>query len=414
MKHIARALRHRNFRLFFAGQTVSVIGTWMQQVAMSWLVFRLTGSPFLLGLTAFSGQIPVLLFAPLAGTWSDRFDRRRLLLLTQTAAMLQAFALAGLVYSGAVAVWHIVAMAAVLGVINAVDVPVRQSFVVRMVDSRHDLPNAIALNSFIMNLSRFLGPSLAGVLIGLLGEAACFLVNGFSYVAVVAALLAMKIKPEPERGENTGGVAEGLRYAFGFPPIRALLMLVALVSFAATPYVALMPIYASHVFHGDARTLGTLLGYAGLGAIAGTLFLASRRTVRGLGTIIAYASSCAGVALMAFAFSTAYRLSLLLLVLIGFGVIVTAASSNMIVQTVVEDRVRGRVMALYAMSFLGMAPLGSLAAGVLASYIGAPPTLFLGGAACLAGGLIFARALPDLRRHIRPIYVKLGIIPSVE
>ncbi len=413
MKLTLRAFRHRNFRLFFSGQSLSLVGTWVQHVAMSWLVYRLTGSPLMLGVTGFSGQIPVLLLAPFAGIWSDRANLRSLLLLTQTAAMIQATVLAVLTFTGIVQVWHVIALAVLLGVINAFDTPVRQAFLVELVGSKEDLPNAIALNSFMMNAGRMIGPSVAGILISVFSEAVCFFSNALSYLAVILAVLRMeKTGRRTRRGDHPPllqGLKEGVAYVWGFPPTQMLFSLLALMSFMATPYAVLMPVFAAEVFRGGADTLGFLVGAAGLGALSGTVYLASRKSVRGLFRVIVRACSAAGIALMLFSWSRSLWLSLPLLVVTGFGIIVTAASINQIVQTIVDDDKRGRVMGLYTMAFLGVAPLGSLAGGMLAHTIGTPLTLFIGGASCLAGALWLARQRPLLRQHIRPVYDRMGI-----
>ncbi|MBI2313321.1 MAG: MFS transporter [Betaproteobacteria bacterium] len=413
MKFTLRAFRHRNFRLFFSGQSLSLVGTWVQHVAMSWLVYRLTGSPLMLGLTGFAGQIPVLLFAPLGGIWSDRAELRQLLLATQIAAMLQAAVLAALTFTEAVQVWHVIGLAVLLGIVNAFDTPVRQAFLVELVGSREDLPNAIALNSFMMNAGRMIGPSVAGILISVSSEAVCFLVNALSFLAVIVAVLLMEKPPgRTQRGAPPAvlqGLKEGIAYAWGFAPIRALLGFIALVSFMATPYAVLMPIYAAEVFGGGPDTLGFMVGSAGLGALSGTLFLASRKSVRGLLKVIATACGAAGVALMLFAYSGSFWLSVPLLVVTGFGIIVTAAAVNQIVQTLVDDDKRGRVMGLYTMAFLGVAPLGSLAGGSLAQAIGAAHTLFIGGAFCLAGALWLVWQRRILGKDIRPVYDRMGI-----
>jgi MFS family permease len=407
-----RALRHRNYRLFFSGQFFSLTGTWIQSIAMSWLVYRLSGSAFLLGLTGFASQIPILLFAPFGGFWSDLVNRRRLLLLTQTLSALQAFTLATLTFTGVIRVWQIVLLAGALGLISAFDTPVRQAFTATLVTHKQDLANAIALNSFIFNSARLIGPSIAGLLIAAVGEAVCFLVNGLSYLGVIAVLYRLRIdQPHgaARRSKLLDGLKEGFRYAFGFAPIRAMLILLALVSFTTTPYLFLMPIFAREVFHGTAQVLGVLIGAAGLGAVSGTLYLASRQRVRGLGRIIAVGSATAGIALMLFSLSRVLWLSALLMVFVGAGIIVTAASVNTILQTVVDDDKRGRVMSLYTMSFLGMSPVGSLAAGQLAHLIGAPDTLLAGGACCLAGAALFAGRLGRIRESMRPLYLRRGI-----
>lgn len=396
MKNLFRSLRYRNFRLFFFGQGSSLIGTWIQQAAMSWLVYRLTGSTLLLGVTAFAGQIPILLLAPFAGVWSDRFDRRKLWMGTQVLALMQALILSGLTFNDAVEVWQIVVMAILLGVITAFETPIRQSMMTNMVDEQRDLPNAIALNSFTVNVARLLGPAIAGIVINLVGEAMCFLLNGLSYLVVIIALLKMRVPLEiKSKHSGAGTLKEGLTYAMKVSEIRTSLLFLGVVSFLATPYVVLLPVYAKEVFHGDAQTLGLLLSSAGLGAVFGTVFLASRKGIEKLRNITIFAGTSAGIALMGFAFSTILWLSVVLMVLAGFGVVVTAASTNMSLQTIVEGRFRGRVMSMYTIAYLGMSPLGGLAAGVLADHIGTPSTLFIGGLICTLSGAVFTN------QHIR-------------
>lgn len=417
LAHSFRALRHRNFRLFLGGQIVSLAGTWMQQVALSWLVYRLTRSPLLLGLVGFAGQIPSLLLAPVAGVWADRGNRRRIVIATQALAMLQALLLAALVLSGHVSIGHVLALSVLLGLVNGVDVPTRQAFLVEMVTGRDDLANAIALNSSVFNAARLVGPAVAGFMIGLVGEGAVFLLNGLSYIAVIGALCAMRIRPRPRpagpRETLRDTLTEGFRYAFGFPPIRALLLLVAVVSLMGVPFTVLMPVFATDILHGGPRTLGMLMASSGVGALFGALYLAGRPTVRGLGQVILLAVLVFGVSLVGFGLSGRLWLSMAALLTAGFGMMVQMASSNTILQTIVDDDKRGRVMSFYSMAFLGMVPFGSLLAGLLASRIGAPRTVALGGAACVAAGALFARALPALRAQVRPIYVRLGIVPEV-
>ncbi len=415
MIHTLRAFRHPNFRLFFYGQSVSLLGTWIQQVAMSWLVYRMTGSPFLLGLTAFASQIPILLLAPLGGIWADRFDRRKLLIATQILAMVQGLVLAALAYTALIAVWHIVVMAAVLGVIMALDTPIRQSFVPDMVTAKQDMPSAIAMNGFIQNAGRMLGPTLAGVLIAVSSEAFCFLVNGVSKIAVIAAVAMMQVRTQVRQESGArllSGLREGFMYARSLVPLRVLLPIVALVSFMATPYQPLMPIFASQVFGGGAGTLGVLIGAAGLGGVTALIYLASRKDVRGLSRIIVAGAAMAGASLMIFAESKLLWLSLCAITLTGFGIILVGMGVSTILQTIVADEKRGRVMSFFTVAFLGMHPLGSLAAGALADAIGAGHTLFLGGACCVAGALWLWRQLPRLRAHIREIYVRIGVIPE--
>lgn len=412
-----RSLRHRNFRLFLGGQIVSVTGTWMQQVALAWLVYRLTHSAFLLGLVGFAGQIPALFLAPFAGIWADRWDRRLMVLATQALAMVQALALAALVYSGAVAVWHLIALSLLLGLVTAFDVPARQSFLVQMVGGRDDLANAIALNSSAFNAARLVGPAIAGVLIARFNEETVFLLNGLSYAAVLAALVAIRVPPRPAPSGPPVSpwrtLREGVSYVAGFSPIRTLLLLVGLVGVAGVPYRVLMPVFATDVLHGDAHTLGFLMGGIGVGALTGALLLAARRGVRGLGRLIVVAITVFGAALVGFSLSRSFALSLVLVFFAGLGMMLHMASSNTILQTIVDDDKRGRVMSFYAAAFMGTMPIGSLLAGSLADLVGAPQTVMIGGVACLLGALGFSRALPSLRMEVRPIYVRLGILPEV-
>jgi len=421
LRDIGRSLAHRNFRLFFAGQSVSLLGTWMQQTAMTWLVYRLTlehhqDSALLLGITGFASQIPVLLLGPFAGVFSDRWHRHRIIIATQTLSMLQAFLVWGLTIAGVITVWQLVVLSLFLGCVNAFDMPTRQAFMTEMLDTSEDLANAIAINSSMVNGTRLVGPSIAGLVISIVGEATCFLLNGLSFLGVIAALLAMKIPRRNREGSPKSvlhGLTDGFRYAFGFPPVRALLLLVAGIGLVGMPYVVLMPIFADQILHGTARTYGLLVGSSGVGALAGSLYLASRRTVLGLGRWIAAMSGVFGIGLIAFSFSTDVWLSMAFLVVMGFAVIVQLAASNTILQTIVEENQRGRVMSLYTTAFLGMSPLGSLVAGSLASAIGAPHTLQIGGACVFLGGIAFALQLRGLRKYIRPIYKRMGILPSV-
>ena len=413
LKLIFRALSHRNYRLFFGGQGISLIGTWMQQIAMSWLVYRLTHSPFLLGVVGFSSQIPSFLIGPFAGVLIDRLDRRDILVFTQTFSMVQAFILAFLDLTGRIAVWHVVLLSVILGFINSFDMPTRQAFVVEMVEDREDLGNAIALNSFLFNGARLLGPSIGGVLISLLGEGMCFLLNGLSFIAVIVALLSMRItrrRIETRNSPILTDLKEGFDYAFGFAPIRFLLLLLGLVSLVGTPYTVLMPVFAKSILQGGPQTLGFLMGASGIGALVGAIFLASRKSVLGLGRLIVIALSIFGVGLIAFALSRTLSLSVVLLVFIGFGMMVQMASSNTVLQTIVEEDKRGRLMSFYTMAFMGMVPFGSLLAGSLASKIGAPETVMFSGVSCILGSILFAKKLPFLREMVRPIYETKGII----
>jgi MFS family permease len=412
---VFRALRYRNYRLFFAGQTVSLIGTWITRIATSWLVYRLTGSVLLLGVVGFCGQIPTLILAPFAGVLVDRWNRHRILVVTQILSMLQSFALAGLSFAGIITVRDLLLLQMAQGVINAFDTPARQSFVVEMVTDPADLPNAIALNSSMVNLSRVIGPSIGGLIIGAVGEAWCFLLDGLSYVAVIASLLAMQVVLRKREVRTTALIEEmriGFRYVSRFPPVRSALLLLALVSTMGMPYTVLMPAIARNVLHGDSHTLGYLMTATGAGALAGALYLATRRTVVGLGKVIAIAAGTFGVGLVLFSFSRNLLLSLVLLPIAGAGMMVTMASTNTFLQTIVDERLRGRVMAFYAMAFLGTAPIGSLIAGVAADRIGPTNTVMLGGLACMAGGAWFALRLPKFRALVRPIYIERGILPQ--
>ncbi len=413
---MVRALSHRNYRLFFGGQGTSLIGTWITRVATGWLVYRLTGSAATLGIVSFAGQVPTFLLAPFAGVWADRLDRYRVLVATQVLSMLQSFALAGLALSGVITVTHVALLGVLQGVINAFDTPARQAFVVEMVEDRADLANAIALNSSMVNAARLVGPSVAGVLIAVAGEGWCFAVDGCSYVAVIASLLAMRLAPRTRVATGRrvlDDLRDGIRYAFGFPPIRAVLLLLALVSLAGMPYTVLMPMMAGEVLHGGSYTLGFLMAATGVGALAGALHLASRRSVLGLGRLIPIAAAVFGGGLAAFSFSRSLPLSLALMVVTGSGFMVQMASSNTIIQTIVREDMRGRVMAFYTMAFMGTAPFGSLLAGLLAARIGVARTLLAGGVVCIFGALAFARQLPRLRRLVAPIYADRGILPAI-
>ncbi|HVT48182.1 MAG TPA: MFS transporter [Vicinamibacterales bacterium] len=414
---VLRALAYRNYRLFFGGQVISLLGTWITTTATNWLVYRLTGSALLLGVVGFAGQFPAFLLGPVAGVFVDRHDRHRLLVATQTVSMLQSFALAALTLSGHITVGWIIVLSVVQGMVNAFDMPTRQAFLITMIERREDLGNAIALNSSMVNAARLIGPTIAGFVIAASSEGWCFLFDGISYVAVIIALLRMRdvrsAAPAVGRGSARAQLAEGLRYAFGFGPIRSIILLLAVVSLVGVPYSVLMPVFATDVFHGGPHTLGFLMTAAGCGALVGALWLASRRSVRGLSRIIPIATSIFGGGLILFSFASVFWLALPCLVITGFGFMVQMASSNTVIQTIVDDEKRGRVMSFYMMAFLGTAPFGSLIAGWLSEKIGAPHTLLIGGICCLAGAAVFARALPGIRQAIRPIYVRLGILPEV-
>jgi len=410
-----RALRHRNYRLFFSGQLVSLVGTWMTNVATSWLVYRLTGSPFLLGAVSFASQIPNFVLGPVAGVLVDRWERRRVLVCTQVLAMLQSAALAALTLGHWITVVEVLFLAAVQGLINAFDMPARQAFVVEMIEDRADLPNAIALNSSMFNAARLLGPSIGGVIIAAIGEGWCFAGDALSYVAVIAALLAMRVRPRPQRmrGDTrvAGELREGWRYVVGSPAIRAILILLGTVSLFGMPYAVLMPVFASRVLHGGPHTLGFLMAATGVGALVGAIYLATRTSVLGLGRRLPWMVSLFGAGLIAFSLSRWLWLSLVLLVFTGFGFMVQMASSNTLLQTLVDDDMRGRVMSFYTMAFMGTAPFGSLLAGAAAQRFGAPVTLAVAGALLLVVAGWFASILPRLREQVRPIYVERGILP---
>jgi MFS family permease len=411
-----RALRSRNYRLFFSGQSISLIGTWMTRIATSWLVYRLTGSAFLLGLVGFAGQIPTFILGPFAGVWVDRWDRHRVLIVTQVLSMVQSFWLAGLALSKTITFNEIFALSVFQGVINAFDMPARQAFLLQMVDTREDLPNAIALNSSMVNGSRLLGPALAGVVIAAFGEGYCFLIDGISYIAVIISLLTMHIITAQVIRRREGALREfrqGWNYVSRFKPIRAILLLLALVSFVGMPYTVLMPIFAQKILHGGPNTLGMLMGATGVGALICAIALAARRTVLGLGRMIAISCAIFGAGLIVFSLSHWLILSLVLLLFTGFGMMQQMAASNTILQTITDEDMRGRVMSYYSMAFVGTAPFGSLAAGYVAQRVGAPKTLIIGGICCFLGAAWFWRELGEIRRLIRPIYRRLGILPEM-
>ncbi len=392
---ILRAFHHRNYRLYFAGQSLSLVGTWMQHTAMSWLVYRLTGSVLLLGIVGFAGQIPSFLLAPVAGVLADRWNRRNLMICTQILAMLQAVVIAALTLTGSVQIWQIMALSVFLGLVNAFDIPVRHSFVVDMV-ARDDLGNAIALNSSMFHGARLVGPAIAGFFISAFGEGACFLLNGASFLAVIVALAAMRIKQRNSKTSEAPilkDLCEGVNYAFSYPAIRSVLFLIGLISLVGMPYMVLMPAFAKDILHGGPQTLGLLLTSSGVGAFAGTVFLASRRNANGLGKVIYLSAFLFAASMAAFSFSRTLWVSLPCLFFAGFGIVTQVASGNTIIQTIVEEDKRGRLMSLFNMAFMGMAPFGSLLAGTMAREIGVPYTLILCAALCLAGSLVIAGKL---------------------
>lgn len=407
------ALRHRNFRLFLTGQIFALIGYWIQMVAQSWLLYRLTGSATLLGVLAFAGSLPILLLSPLAGLWSDRWNLHRAMFATQVLELLQAATLAALALAGIIAPWHIVTLAMLMGVLVAFELPIRHAYLLELVDGKEDLPNAIALTSLMANSGRMVGPAIAGILIGVLSEAYCFLINALTYIAVVISFMMIRSRPQPRETVNKSvlaGLREGFSYVWNTLPIRALLLALSVVAFVATPYSALMPVMVREVFNGNADLMGFLMSASGGGAICGTLYLASRRNARGLIRLIIIAVFSAGTALVLFANAPSVWLALPLLSVVGFGILVTSVSVNTILQTIVDDDKRGRVMSLYTVAFLGIMPFGALAAGAMADIIGPRATITVGGLCCVAAALVLARKRHDIRAGIRPIYEKLGIV----
>jgi MFS family permease len=423
-----RALRHRNYLLFFLGQGVSLIGTWMQTLALPYLVYLKTGSALDLGIVGFSGQILTFVMAPVAGVLADRWNRHRLVVIAQGMAAIQAAALAALTLSGAIQMWHIILLSLAAGFIRGVEIPARQSFVIQMLKDKADLPNAIALNSFLVNGARLIGPALGGVLIagiehyvpGDAGVGVCFLLNAVSFLAVIGALLAMRVKPVQRTqapSHPLHQLREGLHYAAHSPPIRTMLILLMVISLVGAPYSTLMPIFASDILHGtfygNANTQGLLMAATGVGAVLGAIFLASRRSVLGIGRIVAVASAAFGAGLVAFGLSTNFYLSVLTLVWAGCGMMIEMAGTNTFLQTIVDEDKRGRVMSFYTMAFMGMGPFGALVAGGLAHAIGADWTVFAGGCACILAAAVFATRLQKLRQHVHPIYVRLGLVSDL-
>jgi MFS family permease len=427
-----RSLRHRNFRLFFGGQSISLIGTWMTRIATAWLVFRLTKSALLLGTVSFAGQIPTFLIAPFAGVWVDRLDRRQILVWTQVLSMVQSFLLAGLTLTHVITIHWILGLSVMQGLINAFDMPGRQSFMVQMIEDREDLGNAIAINSSMVNMARLIGPSLAGMLIAATSEGWCFFIDGVSYIAVIISLLIMQLRPQVARRKATSTfveLKEGWDYVSSFLPIRTILLLFAVISLMGMPFVVLMPLFAAQVLHGGPHTLGFLMGSMGVGALVSALSLAARKSVRGLFRMIPVAAAVFGFGLVGFGLSHVFWLSMLMVFIAGMGMMQGMAASNTIIQTLVTEDIRGRVMSYYTMAFVGMAPFGSLLAGTMAHVLPATATLMgkvslpldgsqwtviINGAVVVLGALWFFLQLPALRVVIRPIYQEMGIIPSAK
>ncbi len=412
--HSLRAFRHRDFRLYFAGQGISQTGTWLQTIATSWLIYHLSGSAFLLGLGSFAQFIPMLVLGPVAGVWVDRQRKRKVLMITQGFALTQALVMLSLVALGHVQVWHLIAANLVLGIVNAFDSPARQAQLVELVGGKEDLPNAIAFSSVLMNGARFVGPMIGGAVIAGLGEVWGFALNSLMRGAVILALWLIRAAPRPLEKTDAHWLeqlAVGFRYAYGFLPTRSALLLLSAVSFSVQPYQSLAPYFARDVFHGGSETLGYLIGAGGFGAVFGMVHLVMRPSVRGLLSQIPLTAGAAGVALIVFSFSTSLWVALPMLFFVGMGAMVTAASTNTVLQTIVEDRMRARVVAIYMMSFMGVAPVGALFAGMLAERIGPPATLALGGALAACAAFAYWLTLAKIRAAIRPVYQKLGIVP---
>lgn len=409
------ALKNRNLQLYFGGQIVSMVGTWMQQMALSWLIYRLTNSAFMLGVIGLVSQAPSFLLTPIAGIVADRVNRHRMVIVTQILALIQAAILAALALSGHIQIWQLIVLGAFLGIISAFDIPGRQTFIVDMLNNRDELPNAIAINSSIVTVTRLIGPALAGAFIAWVGEGMCFLVNAISYVAVIVALFFVKAKPaqtEAKKGAPLADLKEGFVYAFSFAPIRALLMLMALISLFGMPYAILMPAFAKDVFHGNATTLGILTTASGVGSLIGALYLASRKGVLGLGRWILISCILFGAALVALGFCHSLVWALPVLAFVGFGGMVQMAACNTLLQTIVDESKRGRVMSIYTMAFMGLAPFGSMVAGALATKIGVGSTVTISGMACLAMAALFGMQIQSFRRDVRPIYIERGIIEA--
>ena len=417
LKLAFRALSHKNFRLFVSGQSLSLVGTWIQQVAVTWLVYRLTNSAFMLGIVGFSGQLPLFVIAPFAGVLADKSNRHKLLLYTQSLALLQALILSILVFTEAIQIWQLIVLSVILGIINAFDMPIRQAFVVEMIDNKkEDLGNAIAFNSSMVNAARLVGPSVAGILIATVGEGWCFLINAISFFAVVISLLKMKVEPltlKPRESKVLRQLSEGFKYTFGFAPIRYLIILLSVVSLMSTSITLLAPVIAKEYLGGGADTFGFLMSAYGSGALLGAFYLLNKKNVLGLGKIIGMAVSLFGVSLIIFSFSRMFAVSVVIMAAAGLGMMLQIASTNTLLQTLSEETKRGRVMSFYSMAFRGMSPFGSLIAGGLGSSIGAPAAILASGAVCLTSAVVYLIKLPVIRNMVRPIYRSMGILPQI-
>ena len=412
-----RALRNKNYRLFFYGQSLSLLGTWIQQVALSWLIYSVTNSPFLLGFVMFAGQLPTFFIAPFAGVLADKYDKHKIIIITQVVSMFQAILLAIFVMTDHINVSVLIILNILLGIANSFDIPTRQSFVIQMIDNKEDLPNAIALNSAIVNGSRLIGPAIAGILVASLGEGICFLINAISFVFVIISLLLMKIEKEEKKAENQNvsilkQLKEGYKYSFGFLPIKSVILLLAAVSLFGNLYLVLLPVFAKDILSGNATTLGYLNSAVGIGALSAALYLASRKSTLGLGKIIATTTFIFAFSLILFSFSKSFTFSLIILLFCGYGMMMQTSGSNTILQTLSNDDMRGRVMSFYTVAFRGMAPFGSLMAGAMADSFGAPATVLISGIVCLVVGILFSKNLKIIRIAARPIYQQKGLIPE--
>jgi MFS family permease len=413
---IVSALRHRNYRLFFAGQSVSLIGTWMQRIAMGWLIYRLTGSALLLGVFGFVGQIPMLFLAPFVGVFVERWDKQKVLVVTQIASLVQALLLAILTFTHQETYPVVLVLGFFLGVVNTIDMPARQSFVVEMLEEKRDLPNALALNSFVVNCGKLIGPTLAGFIIALVGESWCFLINAISYVGVVFAINAMRVAKKEKNETKIEVFREltmGFRYVFGQVHLRSVILMIALLSLVGAPYTDLLPIVAKELLHGGSHTFGFLRAAPGVGAIIGGLWLASRNSVRGLARVVPVACMTFGIALIGFSYSRSLPLSLTLLAISGLGMMVQLVSSNTMVQSCVSDDMRGRTMSIYAMAMQGTMPLGSLTAGYIASRLGVPTTFVICGACCVAGSIVFTMGLQKWKNSSETAHLVLRRDPKI-
>ncbi|HOU96755.1 MAG TPA: MFS transporter [Bacteroidales bacterium] len=416
IKTIFRSLKYRNYRLFFFGQSISLIGTWMQRIALPWLVYQLTDSVFLLGVVGFAGQIPAFLLSPVAGVITDRFNRYNVLLVTQIASFFQALILSILAMTGVIKVWHILLLSIIHGCINAFDSPSRHAFVIEMVEKKEDLGNAIALNSLMVNGARLIGPSVAGIILAVTDASICFLINAISYLFVVFSLFMMHLEKKQTIIKRTNirkEMKEGLAYTFGFKPIRSLILLLALVNLMGASYQVLMPVYAKDILHGGSDFFGFLMSSAGLGALISALYLASRESVLKLGNIIPVSAALFGVSLIILSVVKTFYLSVIIMVFVGAGLMCHSAGTNTILQTITNDDMRGRVMSYYTMAIMGTLPFGNLLTAALAKLLGTPAAIFIGGLSSLVGALLFLKKLPELRKIVRPVYIKMGIIPEV-